>query len=249
MSKLFRLALAALAAPLALTLGACGDDAEEGAPSGEPVAAVPAPAGQQWVDVVAITPEHGWRVGNPTAPIKLVEYGSVTCPACAAFSVGGMEQLRDKYVNSGRVSYELRSVVIHGAIDLVITRLLECAPKEAVHPLAEQLWSNNAAVLNAAQANQAGIEQAMALPENQRFIGFAEQAQLLDFFAARGISTDQARACLADVGAIQALATRMQAQSEKDEITGTPTFFLNGSRLDGISWADVEPALQRAGAR
>src|SRR6478736_2167836 len=188
MSSLRRLVFALCAAPLALGLAACGSgDDEGGLPSGEAVAAVAAPAGQQRTDVVAITPEGGWLAGNPKAPIRLLEYGSATCPACAAFSNEGMEQLREKYVNSGRVSYEFRSVAIHGAVDLVLTRLLECAPKEAVHPLAEQLWANNAAVLGPLQANGAALEQAMGLPENQRFIAYADQGGLLDFVAARGI--------------------------------------------------------------
>ena len=240
--------LAALAAPLALALAACGSG-EEAPVKAEPIAPIAAPAGQSWADTVAITPEGGWLAGNPEAPIKLVEYGSLTCPACAAFSVGGMKPLREKYVNSGRVSLEFRSVPIHGAIDLVLTRLLECGPKEAAHPLAEQLWANNAAVLDPVTANAARLEQALGLAENQRFVAFAEEARVLDFFAARGMSTDQARQCLSNAPAIQALAERMQTQTEKDEITGTPTFFLNGARLDAISWADVEPALQRAGAR
>jgi len=248
MIRFGRIVLSTLVLPLALA--ACGDSAEEDALAGEPVAEVAAPAGQQWADVVAITPEGGWLAGNPDAPIKLVEYGSLTCPACAAFSNGGMAPLRDEYVNSGRVSYELRSVPLHGAVDLVLTRLLECSPKEAAHPLAEQVWANLDAVLGPVQANAAGIEQAMQLPENQRFVAYAQQAGLLEFFAARGISTEQATQCLSDFGAIQTLANRLQAQSEKDQITGTPTFFLNGSRLaDAITWSDVEPALQRAGAR
>jgi protein-disulfide isomerase len=249
MSMYRRTLLTALAAPLALALAACGGNAEDSSPAGGPVSAVPAPAGTTWSEVVAITPAGGWLAGNPDAPIKLVEYGSLTCPACAAFSVGGMEPLREKYINSGRVSLEFRSVPIHGAIDLVLTRLLECAPKEAAHPLAEQLWANNAAVLDPVTANAAQLEQAMGLAENKRFVAYAEQAKVLDFFAARGMSTDQARQCLSNAPAIQALAERMQTQSEKDEVTGTPTFFLNGARLDAISWADVEPALQRAGAR
>jgi protein-disulfide isomerase len=250
MSSLRRLVFALCAAPLALGLAACGSGDDEGAlPSGEAVAPVAAPAGQQWTDIVAITPEGGWLAGNPEAPIKLVEYGSVTCPACAAFSVEGMQQLREDYVNSGRVNYEFRSVAIHGAVDLVLTRLLECVPKEAVHPLNEQLWANNAAVLGPVQANAAAIEQAMGLPENQRFIAFADLGGLLDFVAARGISRDQASQCLADAAAIKALAERMEAQSEKDQVTGTPTFFVNGARVDEIHWAPVEAALQRAGAR
>ena len=250
MSTFRRLTFAVCAAPLALALAACGDTAEEGGPpAGEPVAAVAAPAGQQWVDTVAITPEGGWLIGNPEAPIKLVEYGSFTCPACANFSNTGMQSLRDNYVNSGRVNYELRSVPIHGAVDIVLTRLIECAPKETAHPLAEQLWANLNAVLDPIQANAAQIEQAMQLPPDQRFVAYAERAGLLEFFAARGISTDQARQCLADASAMEALAARLQAQNEKDSVTGTPTFFLNDARVDTIQWADIEAALQRAGAR
>ncbi len=248
MSSFRRLAFAICASPLALGLAACGSD-DEATASAEAVAKVAPPAGQQWADVVAITPEGGWLQGNPEAPIRLVEYGSLTCPTCAQFSVTGMQQLREEYVNSGRVNYELRSVPIHGAIDLVLTRLLECAPKEAAHPLAEQLWANVNDVVGRVQANQAAIEQAMSLPENQRFVAFAERGGLFDFFAARGISRDQAAQCLADANAIKALAERLQAQSDKDQVSGTPTFFLNGSRVEEINWEPVEAALQRAGAR
>ena len=248
MSSLRRLALAFCAAPLALGLAACGSS-DEAAPQGDVVAKVAAPAGQQWVDVVAVTPEGGWLAGNPEAPIRLVEYGSLTCPACAAFSTQGMQQLRDDYVNSGRVSYELRSVPIHGTVDLVLTRLLECAPKEAAHPLAEQLWANNAAVVTPVQQNAAALEQALGLPENQRFVAYAQASGLTDFFAARGVSSDQANQCLSNYAAIETLANRLQTQTEKDGVTGTPTFFINGTRMDETDWPSVQAALQRAGAR
>lgn len=248
MPTLRRIFLAALASPLALALAACGGDGE-GSASSEPVANVAAPEGQLWTDVVAITPEGGWLVGNPQAPIKLVEYGSLTCPACANFSVNGLQPLMENYVASGRVSWELRSVPLHGAVDLVLTRLLKCAPKEAAAPLAEQIWGNLNAVLTPIQANAAAVEQAMALPENQRFIAYAERGGLLDFFAARGVSVDQSRQCLADAAAMQSLAEQLQNQASEDEIEGTPTFLVNGSKVDGITWAELEPALQRAGAR
>lgn len=248
MSKLRQTLLAAAAASLALALAACGSG-EEGAANGEAIAPVAAPAGQQWAELVAVTPESGWLIGNPDAPIKLVEYGSLTCPACANFSQTGMQPLRDDYINSGRVSLELRSVPIHGAIDLVLTRLLECAPKEAAPLLAEQLWANNAAVLDGIQANAAAIEQGMSLPENQRFVAYAERGGLVDFFAARGISADQTNQCLADFSAMQALAERLQAQANEDGVTGTPTFLLNGTAVDAGTWAALEPLLQNAGAR
>jgi len=242
-------ALLAIAGCAALVLAGCGKDDEGAVPQGEAVAPVAPPAGQQWLDVVATTPEGGWLVGNPNAPIKLIEYGSVTCPACAAFSQAGMEPLRQKYVASGRVSWEFRSVIIHGAIDLVLTRLLKCAPKEAAPLLAEQLWANvNEVTEPVVQAGDA-MQQVMTLPPNQRFVAYAETGKLLDFLAARGISMDQGRECLSDPAAVEALATQMQSQSAKDGVQGTPTFFVNGAKVDAISWADLEPILQRAGAR
>jgi len=254
MPNLRRFAFAVAAAPLALALAACGSGEGEG-PSGEPVAEVAAPAGQQWSDIVAVTPQGGWLIGNPDAPIKLVEYGSLTCPACANFSQTGMQPLREKYIESGRVSLELRSVAIHGAIDLVLTRLLECAPKEAAPLLAEQIWGDVNSVLDGVQSNAAAIEQAMGLPENQRFVAFAERAGLIEFFAARGISADQSRQCLADGAAMQTLAEKMQNQANEDGVNSTPTFLLNGTAIDATGWAStttapgLEAALQNAGAR
>lgn len=239
----------ALATGLAIGLAACGGEGDEGTMSSEPIEPVAAPAGQQWADVVEVTPESGWRIGNPEAPIELIEYGSLTCPACANFSETGMEPLRDQYVNSGRVSFEFRSVPLHGAIDLALTRLIQCAPKEAAIPLADQVWANLDAILQPVQANAAALEQAMSLPDDQRFVAFAERADLLEFFAARGLSTDQARTCLGDFPAIQSLAEALQAQSDKDEITGTPTFFLNGRNIGSLRWPEVEANLQNAGAR
>ena len=251
MMTLRRLSHLALAAPLALALAACssGGGAEGEAAAGDPVAAVAPPAGTTWSETAVRTPEGGWLVGNPDAPIKLMEYGSLTCPACALFSTEGSAKLHEEYIDSGRVSYEFRTVLIHGVVDLLLSRVLECAPPEVAVPLADQVWANLPQVTGPFQENQAALEQAIALPESQRFVAMAQVGQVDQFFAARGISTEQTQACLADSAAATALATKSQEQSTKDGVTGTPTFFLNGTKLDSTRWAEVEGALQRAGAR
>jgi protein-disulfide isomerase len=53
------------------------------APSDQPAAKVAPPAGKAWQDVVVKTPEGGYLMGNANAPIKVVEYGSLSCPHCA----------------------------------------------------------------------------------------------------------------------------------------------------------------------
>lgn len=242
-----RLLFAALTVPLALGLAACGSETLEGeVPEAARMEPVAPPAGTTWADTAVVTPESGYLIGNPDAPIKVVEYGSLTCPACAAFAAQGFEELRNDYINSGRVNFELRSFLIHGPPDLVLTRLAECGSPAAVIPLADQVWANiNTIVPNFQAANQSALD----LPPEERFVSYAESSGILDFFAARGLSRDQAKACLADTAAIDRLAKASQENAEKDKVNGTPTFFVNGRKVDTNSWEGLEPILQRAGAR
>jgi protein-disulfide isomerase len=238
------------AAPLLLALASCNsEETGDAALQGEVAAEVAPPAGTTWSATAVRTPEGGWLVGNPDAPIKLIEYGSLTCPACAAFSVEGSAPLHADYIDSGRVNYEFRTVLIHGVVDLLISRMLECAPVAAAVPLADQVWANLDTVSGGFQANGPALEQAMTLPEGERFVALSELGGLTEFFAARGISADQSKVCMADGAAVETLANSSSAQAEKDGVNSTPTFLVNGQKLDGTRWSDVEAALQRAGAR
>lgn len=240
---------AAIAVPVLLALAACGGgESESELPRGESIAAVPAPEGQQWSQIAEVTPEDGYRIGNPDAPLKLMEYASLTCPACARFSTDGNAAL-DEYVDTGVVSYELRNQV-HNVLDLTLAMLVRCGEPESFHPLSNQVWANLNDVLAPSQENSGAINAAMQGPPEQRFQAIAQAAGFLDFFAARGISRDQAMQCLADPAVGEAIASRSQTQSEELDVTGTPTFFLNGRKLnDVIGWSELEPILQNAGAR
>lgn len=249
MLSLRRTALALCAAPLVLALAACGSESgtEAGLPTGEPIAAIPAPEGQSWTETAAVTPEGGYVVGNPDAPLKLVEYASHTCHVCADFSKNAAAEL-DEYVATGVVSYEIRNL-IRDPIDLTIAMLARCGDPAAFHPRANQAWANFDALMNGLQTNGAALEQAMQAPTAQRFQAIAEASGLLDFFAARGLSRDQAMQCLADTDRAQQIATTSQTQSDELQLSGTPSFFLNGEPIRETSWEALEPILQQAGAR
>jgi len=148
------------------------------------------------------------------------------------------------------VSFGLRNYAVHGPVDIVLARMARCGAKEAVIPLSDQVWHNVQTLTAPLQANQAAVEQAMNLPMDQRFVAMAQIGGFYDFFASRGISADQAKTCLADVPSLEALANQTQTFGTRDGVNGTPTFALNGNKLDGVnSWASLEPVLQRAGAR
>ncbi|KLI63478.1 thioredoxin domain-containing protein [Aurantiacibacter marinus] len=243
-----KIAWTIIAAPLALALGACGGETEGGAVDGDPISAIPAPDGQAWTDVVQVTEEDGYLLGNPDAPLKLIEYASLTCGACANFAQTGASPLKEEYVSTGVVSYELRNLVRDG-YDLTLARLTRCGAPESFHPLSDQVWLNFDQIMNGAQQGQQAMQQLGDLPDNQIYVAVAETAGFLDFFASRGISRDQAASCLSDNASVLAIGERSDTQAGELGITSTPTFILNGRQLDERSWTDLEPVLQRAGAR
>ena len=84
---------------------------------------------------------------------------------------------------------------------------------------------------------------------NVRFVKLAEQLDLTSFFQQRGVSADQAKACLSDEAAAEKLMSDTQAAVKDFNISGTPTFLLNGKVVEATNWPMVETKLKEAGAR
>lgn len=248
-----RLLLAFAAAPLVLGLAACKEEATPGAaPRGEAIAKIAPPAGQNWGDTYSVTPEGGYLMGNPQAPIKLVEFAALSCSHCADFSEKSAAEMHDNFVASGRVSLEVRFFMLN-ALDVPATLLATCGSPEAALPLAKQFWAWQGQMFDNLKANGAAMEAAGQLPVNQRFAAIAKAGGMDGFFASRGVAVDQANACLANTAKATQLVEATNKASKDYGVTGTPTFLLNGTKLElpgGTDpWVTVRTALEQAGAR
>ncbi|MDV3458887.1 thioredoxin domain-containing protein [Sphingomonas sp. HF-S4] len=235
-----------------LALAACdggGDGNSTGPVSSAPVANVAPPAGKQWADVVAVTPQNGYVQGNPNAPIKLIEYGSRTCPTCGRFGVEAAEPLRANYISTGRVSYEFRDFPLHGAPDLALALLNQCAGTEAFFPMLDQIFANQPAFFEKMEKLPQGFQQQLqAMAPPQAAAAIADQTGMVEFAKQRGIPEPKARQCLADQAAVKRIADSL-AEGTNKGVNGTPSFFINDEKIDAALWADVEKALKAAGAR
>lgn len=237
-----------ITAAAALALAACGGAETAAVPTGEALPKVAAPAGKIWSDVVSKTEAGGYKMGNPDAALQLVEYGAITCPGCAQFSVESTEELT-KMVDSGVVAMEFRPFLVHGAQDMPGFLLAQCNGAEAFYPLSEQLYAEQASWLgqisNITEAEQQSTQK-MSPAQLSTFLG--TKMGLIDFVKQRGISESQAKTCLGDTKAIDGLI-KVTEQAGKDGVTGTPYFTLNNAPLNVGSWAQVKAKLQGAGAR
>lgn len=233
----------------ALLLAGCGDGAGDAtAPASGPVAAKAAPAGTSWVDTVAPTPDFGMRMGNPDAPLKLIEYGSRACPFCAAFEAQGLPALKEKYIATGKVSYEFRDFPIHGALDVAPTLLGHCVEPAAFFPLLDQMMANQQTLLaNERQVAQRVQAQPNATPAQIATL-FADGLGYTAFVQQRGVTAERAKACLNDASMLDQYTKSAQTGESKFNVRGTPTFVLNGETLENTGdWKTLEPKLKAAG--
>src|SRR3546814_8681200 len=104
--------------------------------------------------------------------------------------------------------------------------------RSAFHPLAEQGWANLKSIFEAVERNSAIYGAAQQQQGAARMDSIARAAELYDFFAARGISSDQAKLCLADQAKAEDIVKKSAAQSDELGVTGTPTFFTKGRNAD-----------------
>ena len=109
------------------------------------------PKGGNWTDVVNPTAAGGFVMGNPNAKVKLIEFGSLTCPHCKAFDDEGVPLLMDKYVKSGQVSWEFRNYV-RDAFDLTAALIARCNGAKGFFPLTRALYKDQATWIGKIQA-------------------------------------------------------------------------------------------------
>ena len=214
-----------------------------------PATALPAVAAAQpardWSGTVVATPEGGFRMGNPSAKVKLVEYGSLTCPHCAHFAASSKAPLT-ALVRSGRISFEFRNYVLNG-IDVTATLLARCGGAPSFFRIAEAMYATQPQwVGKISGLPQAEKDRLKALPTGERLGRLADIGGLTQLAAQGGVPAAQGKKCLADQSALDRLGAMAEAAAAAG-VQGTPTFFINGAMVHALEWAELEPLIRQAG--
>jgi protein-disulfide isomerase len=218
-------------------------------PSG-PIEPIAAPNGGDWTTTIAPTAEGGFLMGNPDAPVKLVEFGSMTCPHCREFDEQAMKTITDTYVKSGRVSFEFRNFVRDG-LDLTASVVARCGGPASFFGMTGQLFADQPQMFEKVQAaDPAQLNAIEALPPAQKLPRFAELAGLKQWAAMRGLPSAKLDQCLADQGQIDRLVQMQSDATSTYELSGTPSFLINNEvvKFEGTEpiWSQLERQLRTA---
>ena len=215
-----------------------------------PVKPVAPPKNGDWSSVFSETAEGGFLMGNPNASVKLVEFGSMTCPHCAEFDEEAMKPLTEKYVKTGKVSLEFRNFV-RDPFDVAASLVARCGGATSFFGLTRGLYADQRDWIAKIQgADQAAMQQIQSLPPQQQFGEIAKIAGFQDWAAMRGLPAEKTAACLSNQAEVDRLVQMQNDAVSAYDLPGTPSFLLNGELVKiepGSSpWTQVESKIKSA---
>ncbi|WP_199554686.1 DsbA family protein [Sandaracinobacteroides hominis] len=231
-----------------LAVAACDSGTSTAAPAGKAAdAAKSSPAARDWTQTVVETPEGGYRMGNPDAKVKVVEFASFTCSHCRDFHKEAETTFKPTYVKTGQVSYEYRPFMLN-VYDFAAVKLATCEGPSRFFTWANELYTHSDAWITPfTKLTEADVAPLRALPPGEQIKGLATAGQLHEFAKTRGLPRAKFDGCMSDQKTLDTLTARQQAAVDKFQVQGTPTFLLNGKKLEGVAnWATLEPKLKEA---
>jgi protein-disulfide isomerase len=210
-------------------------------------AAVPAPNNGDWSTIVSKTAEGGFLMGNPNAKVKLVEFGSMTCPHCAEFDHSGVKPLIDNYVKKGLVAYEFRNFV-RDPFDMTAALVARCGGEASFFGLTRNLYADQKNWITKIQQATPAQQQALqTMPPAQQFSTIADLAGLKQFASMRGVPRAKAEQCLGNETEINQLVQMNSDAVSAYNIPGTPAFLINGTVAEATAnWETLEPKIKEA---
>ena len=148
-------------------------------------------------------------LGSPKAPVTMIEYAATTCPICARFNNDVFPQVKQHYVDTGKIFYVFRVFPLQAA-DIAAEAIARCMPPEGYFTFIDLLFRNQS------RWDPDGYQ----IPD--------VHAALLDMAKTGGMSAGKADSCIND----RALTKRIEqvgldAQTRYG-VSGTPTFIING---------------------
>lgn len=94
---------------------------------------------QDAVDAAAALQER--LIGSPDAPVTMIEYFSLTCPACASFHNDVYDDLKEKYLDTGKVRFVYKEFPRDG-VDLRAGMMARCADPRRYSGLIQVLFKS-----------------------------------------------------------------------------------------------------------
>lgn len=165
-------------------------------------------------------------MGDPNAPVTMVEYAMFTCPHCKDFNEQVLPLIKANFIDTGKVRLIFREVYFN-APSLWAALIARCAPPERYFGIVDLLFSTQAGWLDSSDGP--------TIMKN--LYGVGRQA---------GLTDAEMDVCRQDQAFAEALVADYQKYQAADAIDATPTFVINGEKTANASYTELEAKLNAA---
>jgi protein-disulfide isomerase len=149
-------------------------------------------------------------LGDPTAPVTVIEYASMTCSHCANFHRTVYGPFKEKYIDTGKVRFIFREYPLEPLATAAII-VARCGSTMRFFPTVDLLFNN--------QRQWAGAPNPV-----EAMYSLVKQT---------GLTREQYDACLADQKLLDGVNAVHDRANQELGVTSTPTFFINGKIYPG----------------
>jgi len=164
-------------------------------------------------------------MGNPKAPVVMIEYGAPSCPHCAHFDMTVLPLVKKHYIDTGKVFYVFRIFPLMPA-DGVIAAMAKSLPEDRFFQFLDlafrhqQLWDPEYEVIDV-------------------------QAGLVALGKLAGMSKQDVDRCMLDTEVWKHVNEVARAGDKKYHIEGVPFFVINGHivHAEEADWPDMRKRL------
>jgi protein-disulfide isomerase len=157
-------------------------------------------------------------MGSPDAPVTIIEFASMTCPHCAAFTVGTFPQLKSEYIDTGKVRFVFREFPLDG-VATIASSLARCQTGDNYFAFIDLIFRNQQEWLNN-----------LRVPDVTREI---VEESLVEYARMAGMGRDQAIACMQDPQNQAEVEENWREAQNQYNINSTPGFVINGTTHSG----------------
>jgi protein-disulfide isomerase len=146
-------------------------------------------------------------LGDPKAPIEIIEYASLTCPHCRHFEVDVLPELKKNYIDTGKAKLIFRDFPFD-QVGLKAAILARCAPPSRYYQFLAVLYENQ--------------EHWVTDPD--------PIAALTRIGKLGGLSESDFKACLDNKALTDGIITSRLDANKQYGVDSTPTFLINGKK-------------------
>ena len=148
-------------------------------------------------------------IGDPEAPVTIIEYASMTCPHCRAFHVNTLPVIKEKYIDTGIAKLYFREFPFDPAAAAAFM-LAECAGEEKYFSMIDVLYEK-----------QSTWSRGKVVDELFKIAKLA------------GFTQESFNACLKNQQLLDNVLSIQKKAAEDYGVDATPTFFINGTKYSG----------------